>query len=184
MSKKRLIDYDRYELTQPWPEDCYVQGGSRGLVMSRTPGKSYNTAFVEAFPTQPATFIRGEGPTLEEAEKQAWAKYERVAAGDHEHEYEDRGYRNGAGFCKHCDLFTSNVFTPTELGSFCSVCETPTFWTNVAGQVYCETHAPSREERSQLREEHTKNGGAPDSLLEELLDALLDEDDPDTSENS
>lgn len=104
----------------PWPEDCFVQAGKKGLVVSRTPGKeSYRTAFVEAFPNE--TFIRGEGETLAEAELNAWNKYQTYEKCP-KHEYEARGYTNGAGFCKHCNRFKGKVFTGEELGQFCYSC--------------------------------------------------------------
>ena len=56
-----------YVLKCDWPEDCFVQGGTSGLVLK---GKStYKTAFFEAFPKNPDCFVRGEGESLEEAEK-------------------------------------------------------------------------------------------------------------------
>lgn len=170
MSDKRFIDYGRYEVTRPWPRDCVLQGGGNGMVFGREPGTSYTTAFFEAFPTIPPTFIRGEGATIKEAEDAAWAKYERVTADDHTHEFEARTYRNGAGICKHCDLFQSDVFSPEELDSRCSVCDIPTFWNQVAGKTYCEEHSPSRAEARELRAEDVAAGGAKPSFLEALLD--------------
>lgn len=116
---------------KPWPGDCFVQCGGDGLVFPSghmekcfTKGemiegladaladpKTYTTAFFEAFPREPDTFIRGEGKTIEEAEAQAWEHLERIKACPG-HEYEKRGYTNGAGLCRHCDLFKSKVFEP------------------------------------------------------------------------
>jgi hypothetical protein len=103
-----------YEPVCSWPDDCYVQWGDRGLVLrERENGGSYATAFFESFPEDPKTFIRGEGATVEAAERSAFAKFERYRACSG-HELERRGYTNGAGFCKHCGLFVSNAFDPIE----------------------------------------------------------------------
>jgi hypothetical protein len=85
-----------------WPEDCTVQWGN-GLVPS--------TPFFEAFPT--GTFIRGEGATIEEAEEKAFAKYIREFLCDHlwGRQRPNRDlYTNGAGWCRHCGAFRSNMF--------------------------------------------------------------------------
>jgi hypothetical protein len=119
----------------PWPADCKVQCGDKGLVFGKS--KSYTTAFFEAFPVNPATFIRGEGSTIQEAENQAWEKFQRQAACTN-HEFERRGYRNGVGFCKHCGLYKSSVFEPSEK---CYVCGKPTFYiADKNGNFYCEEH--------------------------------------------
>ena len=59
-----------------WPADCVVQWGDRGIVFDRD-GGSRSTAFFEAFPTEPATFLRGEGATVVEAEADAFARFTR-----------------------------------------------------------------------------------------------------------
>jgi hypothetical protein len=87
-----------------------VQWGGRGLVFVED-GDNYRTAFFEAFTKEPDTFIRGEGSSVEEAEADAFQKYERYRACEN-HEFERRKYRNGAGFCKHCGLFKSQCFEP------------------------------------------------------------------------
>lgn len=96
----------------PWPQDMYLQGGKRGLVVGRK--GSYRTAFVEAFP--PGTFLRGEGETVAEAEAACWAKYEKHIAcdGSGEHgPYEPRQYENGGGFCVKCGAWFSKVCEPS-----------------------------------------------------------------------
>lgn len=129
-----------YVLRHPWPADCAVQSGGHGLVLGPT---TRITAFFEAFPSEPKTFIRGEGATVEDAEDAAWARWVRVSAGDHEHRWETRGYRNGAGFCAECGLFASGVFDLAEIGSVCEVCGVGTYWSEVDGKLYCQEHAPS-----------------------------------------
>jgi len=123
---------DPYLCKHDWAEDCFVQCGGDGIVFERKGAlvniftsekpletyaeerslpSTYTTAFFEAFPNNPATFLRGEGKTIEEAEEQAWQKFQRylACAG---HEFEKRGYTNGAGFCKHCNMFACKVFEP------------------------------------------------------------------------
>lgn len=107
--------YDNREGWLPlcaWPEDCTVQWGDVGLVVCREKDKeNYLTAFFEAFPVEPRTFIRGEGKTIVEAEANAFAKLERyqACAG---HEFEMGTFLNGAGICKHCRMFSSKAIEP------------------------------------------------------------------------
>lgn len=95
-----------YECKQPWPEDCGVQCGDNGLVLSRKTGDSYNTAFFEAFPNDPACFIRGEGGTVEEAEEKAFEKLLRYQACGHEFE---RLSDEGMGKCALCGMKSSSA---------------------------------------------------------------------------
>lgn len=98
----RMIPRTGEIATKPWPADCPIQGGARGIVSGP---KLYRTAFVEASPRNPNTFLRGEGATVPEAEAACWAKYERMLAcpGHPDHgPFEARGYTNGAGFCARC----------------------------------------------------------------------------------
>lgn len=134
LSKYALGDDSKnpYPCLMSWPQDCFVQCGGSGLVFPAghadkvlgkdakdplknlveaiTDPKTYETAFFEAFPG-PGGFLRGEGKTIEEAEASAWRQFRR-----HEdcpgHEFEKRGYKNGAGFCKHCKMFKTKVFKP------------------------------------------------------------------------
>lgn len=135
---------DPYECQKPWPEDAFVQCGDTGMVFTDTgleeafadpdtaksvvgaafgietekpPPAHYTTAFFEAFPDMPgidgSIFLRGEGKTVAEAEQQAWEKYQKHLACPG-HEFERRGYTNGGGFCKHCNMFKGKVFEPLE----------------------------------------------------------------------
>lgn len=101
-----------YDCQYEWTKDCFTQCGDSGIVFSKE-GNPYKTAFFEAFPQSPKTFIRGEGNTIEDAEKDAWQQYAKHIKCDN-HEFQRRGYRNGAGFCKHCGLFKSNAFEPIK----------------------------------------------------------------------
>lgn len=92
-----------------WPADCLVQWGSSGIVFARGSGRSYRTAFFEAFPGE-GGFIRGEGPTLRQAEANALKRFRREAAC--RHRWGRRGYSNGAGRCIGCGAFRSDVFPP------------------------------------------------------------------------
>lgn len=144
-----------WECTKDWPDDCFVQCGARGMVFTGNDnsleralttaegaidaltGKSehYVTAFFEAFPRDPDTFIRGEGTTIEEAEQKAWDKFQRHLACEN-HEFERRGYTNGAGFCKNCGLFKSAAFEPT---TECYLCGAKTYYGNTNdSRYYCE----------------------------------------------
>lgn len=105
-----MVRWSRETATVPWPADVHVQGGEHGVVLHRDSSKNYGTAFVEAFPPEPeGGFIRGEGSTLAEAEAKAWEQYGREVACEG-HEFERRGYTNGAGFCTKCNGFRGGVF--------------------------------------------------------------------------
>lgn len=148
-----------------WPEGCYVQWGDSGIVFRKSSApsgietlagalagdkeciapaaeilaNSYTTAFFEAFPQAPKTFIRGEGATVAEAEANAFTNLQRYLACPG-HEFERRGYTNGAGFCRHCGLFKSKAFEPTTL---CCQCETPTnHGQDKNGNWWCKTCYP------------------------------------------
>lgn len=112
-TEPRLITHTTAPTRHPWPEDCFVQGGTSGIVFHGD--QAYRTAFVEAFPRNPDTFLRGEGSTVAGAEDNCWAQFERYAACEHG-PYERRGYRNGAGFCVQCGTFFSGLFVPLPAG--------------------------------------------------------------------
>jgi len=85
-----------------WPDDCMVQWGNG--IIPRTP-------FFEAFP--PGTFIRGEGETIEAAEREAFAQYESEFLCDHlwgRHSATRGTYLNGGGWCRRCAAFRGKMF--------------------------------------------------------------------------
>lgn len=112
----KSIGRDPYPCLKDWPEDCKVQCGDKGIVLSNKPEGSYTTAFFEAFPRKPSTFIRGEGHTIEEAEESAWNQYQKVL-NCVEHDYRRHG--KTSGICKKCGLFTMNCMPPEKP---CAVC--------------------------------------------------------------
>lgn len=87
-----------------WPDDCLVQWGNG---YPRKP-------FFEAFPNgNSGSFIRGDGKTLEEAERLAFDSFTREAVCDHSwsrHSEKKGTYLNGAGWCRRCDAFSSRMF--------------------------------------------------------------------------
>ncbi|MFJ5532412.1 hypothetical protein [Streptomyces sp. NPDC093261] len=105
----RLINNTGHVAQHPWPEDVEIQGGALGVVYAGE--KSYRTAFVEAFPNTPPTFLRGEGATVAEAEDACWAKYERYRDCEHG-PYERRQYTDGSGFCTQCGTWLIDVLEP------------------------------------------------------------------------
>lgn len=122
-----------YSASKPWPEDCVVQWGRRGLVVNRKgPPHSYRTAFFEAFPDD--KFFRGEGENLETAEDACFVKYERFLSCPG-HEYSRRGYTNGGGFCRHCGDFAVAFKPIVELGTWRQ--PMPAF-----AQAIADEHAP------------------------------------------
>lgn len=157
-----------YVCAFPWPEDCRIQGGEHGVVFTHAPADPiadvlsavvdaaapdaapqrpdrYTTAFFEAFPSQPDTFIRGEGATVEAAEADCWARYQRIMACD-AHVFERRGRRDGYGYCMKCGL-GSMVFEPLDR---CAVCGTLTFYAHdLDGLAYCDAHFEQMPEDKQ-----------------------------------
>jgi hypothetical protein len=122
------------ELHHDW--GCFCQAGDNGIVLSKKEPYSYRTAFFEAFPRNPKTFIRGEGKDIVEAEEDAWKQFSKFIACPG-HEFERRSYTNGGALCKHCGLFMV-VFEPTTL---CVVCGKPTnHGTDKDENWYCEEH--------------------------------------------
>lgn len=177
--RRRTVDHGRHALTRPWPEHWLVQGSGGGLVVRRD-RSTYRTAFFEVFPDEPSTFVRGEGATLTEAEDAAWEQVQRIVTCP-QHEFETRGYTNGAGLCRHCDLFASGVFDVADVGVPCVVCGERTNYSQVAGSWYCRRHAPSREQRVRLRAQAaaaSPDGASGDHPLAEMLDELAADEKP------
>lgn len=105
---ERLRPSPAYEPACAWPDDCMVQWG-HGIVPA--------APFFEAFPK--GTFIRGEGETIADAERSAFAQYQRDLACNHHwgrtRYYADGRstlYHNGAAFCCKCGGFRGRMFRP------------------------------------------------------------------------
>ena len=136
MTKKaRKSIGEPYDCLCNWPENCFVQCGERGIVGSRS-GDVYETAFFEAFPKAPSTFIRGEGKNIQEAEEHAWNQYNKYLSCNH-HEYKRHGKDSEHGICIHCGLFTSHVFPPVHS---CTICNKKEVALEYNEKHYCLTH--------------------------------------------
>ena len=74
-----------------------VQWGSGGLVFSKS--GNYTTAFFEVFDKSDVCtgFVRGEGKSIADAERQCFEKFNKYRACDHG-PFSRRGYRNGGGY--------------------------------------------------------------------------------------
>lgn len=172
-----LFSSKPYECAMPWPEECFCQAGDNGIVFTESTvgdalespvdfvhaaldggGKPhYHTAFFEAFPeiNGVGTFLRGEGATIVDAEASAWEQYQKLSVCPG-HEFEARGYTNGAGFCKHCGMFASNVIEPTDP---CRKCGKPTWYgLDNEGRRWCERCAKEMpdELKTEARKRHEK----------------------------
>lgn len=122
-----------YKCHQEWPEDCYVQcgGGERILV----DGIYHNTAFFEAFPKDPKTFIRGDGRNIEEAEATAFASYLKYKECP-KHEYKRRD-NSEHGNCINCGMFSSNCLAPVHS---CETCGKKEINYEFDDKYYCADH--------------------------------------------
>lgn len=107
---------DSYRPVCSWPAEATVQWGRRGVVLSQSATRpSYATAFFEAFPAE-GGFFRGEGASLEQAERDAWGRYARTRGCAHV--WGRRGFTNGLGTCLKCGM-KKKVFRPvTRLGAW------------------------------------------------------------------
>lgn len=168
-----------YEARHPWPAETIVSAGP-GIVFTRKAStgerSSYSTPFMEAYPPD-AAFIRGEGETPAACEDSAWAKYQlalNCSDGSGTHDWESRGYQNGAGFCSRCNTFGSDVFTGEQLGQLCRDCGAGTTWhaeKDGAGTVWlCKEHTPVRKDDDFFGEPCSDEDFATD--MEELLSIL------------
>jgi len=137
MSKIKISNFGsgpdtEYETKHEWGFFC--QAGSKGIVFSKK--GNYTTAFFEAFPRTPKCFIRGEGTTVEEAEQQAWEKWQKIQTCTHEMERRDR--TDGYAYCKHC-AYSNMVFEPLTK---CCKCGKPTNYTyDRKKNWYCKKHS-------------------------------------------
>lgn len=140
-SQHRWKDKDHTPL-EDWPEDCYVQWGGRGVVLSQKASGSYRTAFFEAFPND-GGFIRGEGPTIREAEQDALEKFRKESACIHI--WSRKGYTNGGAICRRCGGFRS-VFNPVvKLQSFRDPPSPSTWMLAAEGGLRPDPKAPKSE---------------------------------------
>ncbi len=129
-----------YDCLQDWPESTYLQCSDKGIVIGK--GGNYTTAFFEAFPKNPSTFIRGEGATIADAELVAFNKYQKILSCP-KHEYQQKK-NSEHGVCVHCNLSTSNIFPPTHS---CVVCgKEHVNYFNIKDEMLCQTHFMEQHE--------------------------------------
>jgi len=115
-----------YQLQYDW-NNTFVQCNDSGVVLGKKP---YKTAFFEAFPRNPDTFIRGEGSTIQEAETAAWNKYQKtLVCQNHEYKYHSD---IGHGKCIHCNLFTSYAL-PNKI--CCSICKKQAYFWKINPEI-------------------------------------------------
>ncbi|OXX41375.1 hypothetical protein B9J93_20135 [Vibrio sp. V17_P4S1T151] len=112
----------KYETRYDWGK-THLQAGESGIVISRGKG-SYMTAFFEAFPKVSGfgTFIRGEGKDIDEAEKNAWEKFQKqLACVEHHWNRKVHGSVRTDGYaqCECCGLRATALEPTTK----CSKCE-------------------------------------------------------------
>lgn len=142
---RRSFNKTPYICKKSWSEDTFCQCGGDGVVFTEgsmektltdpkesidaiktvlgeeSTKKHYRTAFFEAFPNNPSCFIRGQGKTIEEAENQAWLKYEKILSCNN-HDWDRKGRSDGYAYCIKCPLSGSFLEPLTK----CMVCQIPT----------------------------------------------------------
>lgn len=104
LDKALNVLYPPYTPVCAWGDDVTVQWGH---------GVAPAVPFFEAFP--PGTFIRGEGDTIEAAERSAFRQYERQKGCKHffGRYHSRRGtYTNGGAHCHLCGRFEGSYFPP------------------------------------------------------------------------
>ena len=131
-----------YVSTLEWPSDCFLQAGDGVVIAAYKGGKNYRTGFFEAFPDIDGfgTFIRGEGESIQLAEKDCWSKYQKMfKCRDHKwvRTKDDKGNdtTSGASICSKCDM-RADALPPTTL---CKVCNEPTNMV-LNGSYFCPEH--------------------------------------------
>ena len=147
-----------YQCKQNWEENCFCQCGGEGIVFTgkdslekafeepqktiktvlgeKTDQDHYRTAFFEAFPRSPSCYLRGEGKSIEEAELNAWNKYQKILSCK-THDWNRRDRVDGYCFCTKCPLSGTFLEPLTK----CEVCKIPTTGqTNKDDKHYCLDH--------------------------------------------
>jgi hypothetical protein len=154
-----------HSLVHDWTEngkDISVQGGGSGVVFSKKGG--YTTAFFEAFPNNPSCFVRGEGPTIEEAETACWDKWQKILNCP-KHEMDRRNRKDGYAYCKHCS-YAGMVYEPLTK---CCKCGVPTNYdSDFRGKNYCKKHSISKPKSPDPNHWTNKAFGKEDNLPRKL----------------
>lgn len=155
--RKLKIDFGKQEYVCqfPWPSNCWVQGDNDGIVLTDVSIEEaitnpqtaqdvltrkvahYSTAFFEAFPKDPSTFIRGEGSTLEEAEAACWKQLRTIQACP-QHEFERKGRKDGYVYCKKCAL-SGLFFDPLHPCSGCNKTQYKYYGSDKNDRGFCQT---------------------------------------------
>jgi hypothetical protein len=129
-----------YETKLNWDKDLTMQCGEKGIVASLSQNKSYITAFFEVFPKSPKIVIRGEGKTLEEAELEAWNKFEKISNCIHSY-VKSKNTRDA--FCEKCKITVSKYFAPE---SKCFICgKEHSDFIAYDHNYYCRSHYLDKE---------------------------------------
>lgn len=139
-----------------WGEDVQIQWGDHGITIHRQEKTiTLVHAFFEAFPQSPDTFLRGEGESLEEAEKKCFAWYTKmINCGDHDWDRRDR--TDGYAYCKKCKI-EATVLDPLTT---CYKCGVPTAWSSrkIDGKkvLVCQLHDDHYRELSKDEEKEIR----------------------------
>lgn len=120
----------------PWPAQSVISAGGSAR---------RGSYFLEVYPPGMDTLVRGDGHTREQAEDQAWSRYQDQLHcpknPDGVHVWVAGQYRNGVGVCV-CGSSRSKVFTAADLNQFCHTCGVGTLNPrDEAGVILCLEHA-------------------------------------------
>lgn len=158
------LQSEAYLCSNDWPEECFVQCG----------GCEKWGFFFEGFPKNPDTFIRGDSKvSIEDAEKKAWAQYTKILNCQSDHTdpkcFDKRGYTNGLGFCKKCNVSIS-IFEPAK----CTTCGLHDYYTNQGNELLCkECYAKTPKGQEHFKELEALRA-VNDEQLKESLKSLFE----------
>lgn len=132
-----IFDSEGYDTLMPWPESVQkLQYGRDGIVFNKE--TSYKTAFFEAF--MPNIFARGEGKSVEEAERNAYTSLKEQMVC--QHDYIPFGFDKSSGKCNKCNHVEPNMFPSNK---FCKVCNKPHVRFCIGKESFCIEHFANKE---------------------------------------
>lgn len=130
---------EEYKCKFKWPEKVQTQHGKKGIKVSKN--GNYTTAFFEVFNINVTdSYIRGEGKTVEDAERKAFNRYDKMKECN-EHDFRRVGETVNAQ-CILCNSCKYHFFEPLEKFK-CKICDQKSVRFRLPDgtqNVYCYQH--------------------------------------------